>query len=133
MGSLGRAELAALRQFAVSQIYVDELLSRLHGLVEVPIRDVGSREIKVSAMPCGVVQVNADDIRWVLERYVRGKLSGEDLSTWAGLLLAIPAYRISVGQRNDGILDLLHDLAMPLRSDYLDRDGLRARIESIWS
>ncbi len=129
---LERPEVEALRAFAASQIDADELLKRLAGKVTLVRNDVGNREVVTEPMPEGVVGVTDKEIRWVLERYLHGKLSGEALSTWAGLLLAVPAYDLLLDDRSDEILGLLQDLAMPLKAEYLDREGLKERVRSIW-
>jgi hypothetical protein len=56
-------------------------------------------------------------------------MSGEELSNWAGLLLAISAYDLPTGAPDDDLLALLEDLALPLKNDYLDREVLKRRLE----
>lgn len=124
-------ERAALKEFAALGISVADFLVRMNRLVRVGKFIGGEREIEVAAMPGENVVITRDDIRWVVRRYVHGKTSGEELSHWAGLLLAIPAYALPSADSDDDVLGLLNDLALPLKDEYLDRDKLKLRIATI--
>ena len=128
---LTTGERDALKQFATLGISVADFLSRMNLLVRVGKFIGGEREIEVAAMQGEDVVVSRDDIRWVVQRYVHGKTSGEELSHWAGLLLAIPAYVLPGADSDDDVLGLLNDLALPLKDEYLDRDKLKLRIATI--
>lgn len=73
--------------------------------------------------------MTGDDVRWVVRRYLHGKTSGQELSNWAGLVLAISAYALPTDEPDDSLLALLNDLALPLMNVYLDRDVLKQRLE----
>jgi hypothetical protein len=120
-------ELEALGAFATLGISVAEFLTRLNDKVAVGDFRPGRREINVMAMPDGLVTVTRDDIHWVVRRYLHGKISGEELSNWAGLLLAISAYALP--EADDDVLVLLNDLALPLKNEYLDRYALKRRLD----
>lgn len=122
-------ELEALRAFATLGISVAEFLGRMSNKIEVAEFRPGRRVINVAAMPDGIVTVRREDIRWVVRRYIHGKTSGEELSNWAGLLLAISAYALPSGETDDDLLALLNDLALPLTNEYLDRETLKRRLE----
>jgi len=131
---LSDEEEGVLREFARGQTSTAELLRRLGGIVKLTRSDVGNREIMTAPLPDGVVRVTRDDILWVVERYLRGKLSGDDLSTWAGLLLAIPAYALpGDGSDDESLIELLGDLAAPMNGQPLDRDVLKGRLQAILS
>lgn len=135
MGNLARKltadEREALKRFATLGIPIAEFLERLNRLIRVGTFIAGEREIEVAAMPGEDVAITRDDIRWVVQRYLRGKTSGEELSHWAGLVLAIPAYVLPNAEADDDVLALLTDLALPLKDEYLDRDTLKRRIATI--
>jgi|SRR4051812_38745431 hypothetical protein len=118
----------ALRQFATFGIPVGEFLSRMTPLIQVGSFIAGEREISVTKRLSESVPVTRDDIKWVVQRYIRGKMSGEELSHWAGLLLGISAYVLPSADEDDDVLGLLADLALPLKNEYLDRDVLRQRV-----
>lgn len=124
-------ERAALKQFATLGISVADFLVRMNRLVRVGKFIVGEREIEVAPMPGEDVVITRDEIRWVMQRYLRGKTSGEELSHWAGLVLAIPAYALPSTVIDDDVLELLNDLALPVTDEYLDRDRLKIRIATI--
>ena len=117
-----------LRAFATLGISVAEFLRRMGEKIVIGDFRPGHREITVASLPSDVVSVTKDDIRWVVQRYIHGKISGEELSNWAGLLLAIPTYVLPTNESDDDILALLSDVALPLRNEYLDRDALRRRL-----
>lgn len=121
----------ALREFATLGISVGEFLSRMRDLIVVGEFVPAQREISVAAMPNDVVAISRDDVRWVVQRYLHGKTTGEELSNWAGLLLAIPAFSLPTDDRDDTVLELLNDLALPLKNEYLDRNRLKQRIDEI--
>jgi hypothetical protein len=121
-------ERAALRDFTTLGISVAEFLGRMSDKIELGEFRPGHREITVAALPDGLVTVTRDDIRWVVRRYLHGKTSGEELSNWAGLLLAISAYAVPVDESDDDVLALLNDLALPLKSECLDREMLKRRL-----
>jgi hypothetical protein len=131
LSKLSDDESEALKEFATLGLPVDEFLSRMARVVHAKTLEVGNREINVAAMPGADVPVTRDDIRWVVQRYLSGKTSGEELSHWAGLLLAISAYSFQDSDDDDGVLALLTNLALPLKNDYLDRDVLKERIAKI--
>ena len=123
-------EAEALRQFAVLLIPVQSFLDRMARLIAVGSFVPGEREITVN--PLGVVlPVTRDEIKWVIQRYLHGKTSGEELSNWAGLLLAVSAYQLPSDCQDDDLLTLLHDLALPLKEDYLDRDVVSNRLRTM--
>jgi len=62
--------------------------------------------------------------------YLHGKMSGEELSNWAGLLLAISAYELPTTDDDDDILELMNDLALPLKDEHLDHDRIKHRLSS---
>ena len=124
-------ESDALKRFGTLRISVAEFLTRMKRLVEIGTFIVGQREIEVAAMPREDVVITRDDIRWVAQRYLHGKTSGEELSHWAGLILAIPSYVLPSSDTDDDVLGLLTDLALPLKPEYLDRDKLKCRIATI--
>lgn len=121
-------EREALREFATLGIPVAEFLSRMSDKIAVGDFRPGHRDITVEALPDGFVTVTRDDIRWVVLRYLHGKTFGEELSNWAGLLLAISAYTLPAEEADDDILALLNDLALPLKNEYLDRETLKRRL-----
>ncbi|HKO54250.1 MAG TPA: hypothetical protein VJ276_00150 [Thermoanaerobaculia bacterium] len=121
-------EREALRTFATLGIPVAEFLRRMGEKVHIGELRPGHREIAMAPLPDGLVTVTRDDVRWVVQRYLHGKMSGEELSNWAGLLLAIPAYSLPAEESDDDLLALLSDLALPLRAECLDRDALRRRL-----
>ena len=102
-------ERTALREFAKLGIPVGEFLARLSGMIVVHELAPGQRQISVQAVPDETIAVTRDDIRWVVQRYLRGKMSGEELSNWAGLLLAISAYVLPANDDDDDVLELLND------------------------
>lgn len=124
-------EREALKQFASLGISVANFLSRMTRLIHVGTFRVGDREITVQQMPGVNLPVTRDDVRWVFQRYLHGKTSGEELSHWAGLLLAITAYDLPHEPVDDDVLELLNDVALPLKDEYLDRENLKARIARI--
>jgi hypothetical protein len=63
-----------------------------------------------------------------VRRYLLGTTSGEVLSNWAGLLLAISAYALPTEEADDDLLALLNRLALPSAHDYLDRETLKYRL-----
>lgn len=121
----------ALRRFATLGISVEEFLNRMRELITVGEFVPAQREITAAAMPHDVVAISRDDVRWVVRRYLHGKMSGEELSNWAGLLLALPAFSLPTDDASDDVLSLLNDLALPLKEEYLDRDRLKDRIEAL--
>jgi len=121
-------ESVALQTFATLGISVQEFLVRMQARIVVTEFRPGHREITVAALLGNSVKVTRDDIRWVIQRYLRGKTSGEELSNWAGLLLAISAYELPSSETDDDVLALLSDLALPLKNEYLDREVLRHRL-----
>ena len=125
---LTNEEREALRDFATLGIPVAEFLSRMRNKIEVGDFRPGNRDIKVAVLPDGLVTVTRDDIRWVVRRYLHGKTSGEELSNWAGLLLAISAYALPAEEADDDLLAMLTDLALPLDNEYLDRERLKHRL-----
>jgi hypothetical protein len=128
---LSEDERDAFMRFATLGISVADFLRRTARIVSVGKFVVGEREISVEPLPSISRRVTRDDVRWVVQRYLHGKLSGEELSHWAGLLLGISAYELPTDDNDDDILALLHDLALPLKDEYLDRDVLKERIEQI--
>lgn len=122
-------EREALREFATLGIPVAEFLSRMSDKIESGDFRPGHREIIVAALPDGLVTVTRHDVRWVVRRYLHGKASGEEVSNWAGLLLAISAYALPTEESDDDVLALLNDLALPLENEYLDRETLKRRLE----
>jgi hypothetical protein len=128
---LTKDERDALLQFATLGISVADFLRRMMRIISVGKFVAGEREITVKPLPSISRHVTRDDIRWVVQRYLRGRISGEELSHWAGLLLAISAYELPCNDDDDDILALLHDLALPLKDEYLDRDVLKKRIEAM--
>lgn len=126
--SLTADEREALEAFATLGISVAEFLIRLSDKLEVGDFRPGHRDIKVKSLPDGLITVRRDDIRWVVRRYLHGKTSGEELSNWAGLLLAISAYGLPGEEADDDVLALLNDLALPLADEYLDRETLKRRL-----
>jgi hypothetical protein len=131
MPKLTSDEREAVKRFATLGISVDDFLARMSRLVHVGSFMGGEREIEVSAMPGEDVVVTRDDVRRVLQRYLHGKSSGEEVSHWAGLLLALPVYALPSADSDDDVLALLTDLALPLKEDYLDRDKLKYRMATI--
>ena len=124
-------ERNALRSFRALEIGVAEFLERMRRVVRVMKLIPGEREIDISAIPDENMMISRDDIRWVVQRYLHGKTGGEELSNWAGLLLAVPAYILPSADGDDDVLELMNDLALPLKEEYLDRDKLKARIAAI--
>jgi hypothetical protein len=103
----------------------------MHPVVRVGPFTPGEREI-IDGVPLSEsVPVSRDDIKWVVQRYIRGKFSGEELSHWAGLLLGISAYALPANDNDDDVLGLLADIALPLKNEYLDRDALKGRLTAI--
>lgn len=128
---LTETELAALRQFSKLGISVEEFRRQMTDFVRVGSFTPGDRDVHVAPMIGVTVVVSRDDVRWVIQRYLRGKMSGEELSHWAGLLLAIPAYSLPDGIDGDAVLELLTDLAVPLKGESLDRNRLKQRLASL--
>jgi hypothetical protein len=122
---------AALREFVSLGVSVTHFLERMYPVVRVGPFIPGEREI-IDGIPLSEsVPVSREDIKWVVQRYIHGKFSGEELSHWAGLLLGISAYSLPKDDDDDDVLGLLTDLALPLRDKYLDRDVLKERLASI--
>jgi hypothetical protein len=122
-------EQDALKAFATLRVTVDEFLHRMRAKITVGEFRPGQREINVAAFPKESVKVTRDDIRWAVQLYLHGKTSGEELSNWAGLLLAVSAYELPVADADDDLLGLLEDLALPLKDEYLDREDLKRRLQ----
>jgi hypothetical protein len=78
-------ERDALREFATLGISVADFLARMNRLIRVGKFIGGEREIEVAAMSGDDVVITRDDVRWVVQRYLHGKMSGEELSHGAGL------------------------------------------------
>ena len=123
-------EREALKVFATHEISVEQFLYRMASHVKVGRFAPGNREVNVGPLPLEdvTVSVTRDDVRWVVQRYVYGEMSGEELSNWAGLLLAISAYVLPSNEEDDDVLGLLTDLALPLEEQYLDRESVKDRI-----
>jgi len=121
-------ERAALVSFGTLSISVREFLSRLKRQVRPSELEPGSRHIRVLPMPDQTVNVNSNDVRFVVQRYLSDEISAEELSNWAGLILAIPAYILPTRDSDDALLELLTDLALPLDASYFDRDVLSERL-----
>jgi len=88
----------------------------------------GYREINVAAFQNEIINVTGEEIRWVVQRYLHRRMSGEELSNWAGLMLAIAAYVLPANESDDELLALLNDVALPLGNEYLDRETLKRRL-----
>src|SRR5215203_5269210 len=97
-------EREALRMFATLGISVSEFVRRMRNKIEIGDFRPGQRYITAAPLPDGIVTVTRDDIRWVVRRYLHGKTSGEELSNWAGLLLAISAYALPMEEADDDLL-----------------------------
>jgi len=126
-GRLTADERDALERFGLG-ISVAEFLARMNRVVRVGTSVGGQREIEVAPLTGENVVLTRDDIRWVTQRYLHGKTSGEELSNWAGIILAVPAYVVPSSDAHDDVLALLTDLALRLKDQYLDRDKLKRRI-----
>jgi hypothetical protein len=128
---LQEEQRSALREFATLGISVADFLSRMHEFIEVGEFVPGHREINAAPMPGETISISRDDVRWVLRRYLHGKLSGEELSNRAGVFLAISAYTLPSGDGDDVVLEVLTDVALPVKERYLDRDALKARVAKL--
>jgi hypothetical protein len=127
-GRLTHEEYTALTEFAALGISVEEFLCRMDAKIKVGQLRPDHREMVVAAMPDVSVKITREDIRRVIQCYVDGKISGQELSNWAGLILAISAYELPSEESDDDLLALLNDVALPLRDDYLDREALQRRL-----
>ncbi|HSY52149.1 MAG TPA: hypothetical protein VLC46_25335 [Thermoanaerobaculia bacterium] len=121
-------EREALREFATLGISVTEFLHRMRDKIVLGEFRPGYREINVAAFQNEIINVTGEEIRWVVQRYLHRRMSGEELSNWAGLMLAIAAYVLPANESDDELLALLNDVALPLGNEYLDRETLKRRL-----
>jgi hypothetical protein len=130
MSSISTGQVLALQQFARLEISVEEFLSCMEGFVRVGSLEPANREVYNDRLPADIVDVRADDILWALRLYLKGRVSGQEISNWAGLLLALDAFHLPTDEDDDSLLGLLTDIAVPLDESYLDREEIKKRLAS---
>ncbi len=121
-------QLQAFESFASLSITVRDFLDRLSGLVTAVSLVPGNRELRVGPVPLGVVHLDRTEVRAAAQRYLAGALSREELSNWAGIVLALGVFDLPCSADDDPLLELLHDLAAPLTMDVFDPASLTARL-----
>lgn len=129
--------MSALRDLPKLGISVEEFLKTFSGIITATSPEPANREITTGPLPDGIVPVSREDVQWVVRRYLRGRLNGVELSNWAGLLLAVGSFDIGSHPGGDDshdeqLLELLTDLAVPLKEDYLDRHVLQTRLATLF-
>jgi|SRR5580698_9981212 hypothetical protein len=98
--------------FARMEIGLDELLVRLHGMLQL---DFGTHERKLVShflLPEPGIRIELSDVRDVMAKHWRGEVSDIELYRWALMLLLNDAYDWE-GPDEDEIAEILNDLAMP--------------------
>jgi hypothetical protein len=115
-------------RFARLGVSVEDFLARMSGLIHATSLEPSNRQVTVDALPVDIVNVTRADILWGIHRYLSGKVSGWEISNWAGLLLAVNSFSLPTEDKDDELLALLADLATPLAEDKLDRQRIRRRL-----
>jgi hypothetical protein len=103
----------------------------MYPVVQVGSFVVGKREVRVTKPISESIMVTRDDVKRVVELYFQGKVSEEELSHWAGLILGISVYLLPNNDDDDDLLGLMTDLALPLTDQYLNRAQLKRRLDTI--
>ena len=122
-------ERVALFQFAQLLIPTSNFLKRLRRVVHVRALSSQVRNIAVSHVADLSIPISLATVRSVIHRYVSENISRQELSNWAGLILAIPVYVFS--EADNELLELMNDVALPLNEEYLDPEVLMSRVASL--
>jgi len=101
-----------LIQFANCEISLEELLARLHGMIEI---DFGPTERRLTShylVPIPGIRIELSHIRTAISKNATGEISNEGLKNWATMLLLADAYECE-GPDEEKIADKLHELSLP--------------------
>jgi hypothetical protein len=111
MNQLTKKQRKALEEFAELKFSIEELRSRLRGVLEFDFKDHERRLIPHYRDPEPAIRIELKHIKAAMDKHRKGAMTTEELADWATMLLLNQAYDWQ-GPQEEEIATWLNEISM---------------------